>query len=129
VGAEESWDEVTYTLPQCYNHRQYHNQRGRFDIVQCTHPLYPVGVVIWMPCQGLALLLYTEREQVSCQSNHRCSYFKCQNVDQLILIAILLAMLMHPHCSVNFSFENLFIVNQLTAELLSLEVTLSLWIS
>ena len=28
-----------------------------------TYPLHPVGVVTWLPCQGLAPLLYTEREQ------------------------------------------------------------------
>ena len=36
------------------------------EISCLTYPLHPVGVVTWLPCQGLAPLLYTEREQVSC---------------------------------------------------------------
>jgi len=38
-------------------------------------------VVTWLPRQGLAPLLHTESEQVICQSNHSCSYFKCCNTD------------------------------------------------
>ena len=48
-----------------------------------SYSLRPVGMVTWLPCQGLAPLLYTERELVSCQSNHRC------NTDQLFLTSIL----------------------------------------
>ena len=70
-GQRRAWDEVTYTLPQCYNHRQYHNQRGD-SILYNVLTLFTQWA--WSPGCPVRVWLRscTQRENmsISCQFNH-----------------------------------------------------------
>ena len=66
------------------------------ELACLTYPLQPVGVVTWLPRQGLAPLLYTERIISQLPVQPQMQLCKCCNIDWLFVTAIVLAMPIHP---------------------------------